>query len=131
MNRNIINPWKWQDELGFVQANNITDAERMLVCAGQTSVDANGTPKHEGDMHAQIQLCLDNLEAVLKQADMTLANVVRLNYYTTDVERFFEASDALTRRLAAAGCRPAATLLGIVRLAFPPLLVEIEATAIV
>jgi enamine deaminase RidA (YjgF/YER057c/UK114 family) len=55
---------------------------------------------------------------------------VRLNYYTTDVDRFFEEYDVLTARLAEFGCRPAATLLGVTRLAFPELLVEIEATAV-
>ena len=30
-----------------------------------------------------------------------------------------------------AGCRPASTLLGVARLAFPEMLVEIEATALV
>lgn len=130
MQRDIINPWKWQDPIGFVQANNVTGAQRMLICAGQTSVDADGIPTHTGDMHAQIHLCLDNLETVLKQAGMTLSNVVRLNYYTTDVDRFFAANDALAQRLSAADCRPAATLIGVMRLAFPPLLVEIEATAV-
>jgi enamine deaminase RidA (YjgF/YER057c/UK114 family) len=57
--------------------------------------------------------------------------VVRLNYYTTDVDRFFEAHDALVGRLAEAGCQPSSTLLGVTRLAFPELLVEIEATAVV
>lgn len=61
---------------------------------------------------------------------MKLANVVRLNYYTTDVDRFFAEHDALTKRLEAAACRPASTLLGVQRLAFPELLVEIEATAV-
>jgi enamine deaminase RidA (YjgF/YER057c/UK114 family) len=61
---------------------------------------------------------------------MTLANVVRLNYYTTDVDAFFAAAEQLGPRLAAAGCRPASTLLGVTRLAFPELLIEIEATAV-
>jgi enamine deaminase RidA (YjgF/YER057c/UK114 family) len=37
-------------------------------------------------MAAQVELALDNLEAVLTAADMTLGNVVRLNVYTTDVD---------------------------------------------
>ena len=57
--------------------------------------------------------------------------MVRLNYYTTDVDRFFEAHDAVVGRLAAAGCQPSGTLLGVSRLAFPELMVEIEATAVV
>jgi enamine deaminase RidA (YjgF/YER057c/UK114 family) len=128
--RKIINPWKWQDPLGFVQANEVRSFQRIVICAGQTSVDAEGKPMHEGNMHAQIHLALDNIETVLGQAGMNLSNVVRLNYYTTDVDRFFEANDALVKRLAEAGCHPASTLLGVVRLAFPALLVEIEAAAV-
>jgi enamine deaminase RidA (YjgF/YER057c/UK114 family) len=33
-------------------------------------------------------------------------------------------------RLKEAGCQPASTLLGVSRLAFPELMVEIEATAV-
>jgi enamine deaminase RidA (YjgF/YER057c/UK114 family) len=36
-------------------------------------------------MAAQLELTLDNLEAIVTAADMTLANIVRLNVYTTDV----------------------------------------------
>ena len=55
---------------------------------------------------------------------------MRLNYYTTDGDRFLESYDVIVTRLQAAGCRPASTLLGVARLAFPDLLVEIEATAV-
>jgi enamine deaminase RidA (YjgF/YER057c/UK114 family) len=80
-------------------------------------------------MRAQIVQALDNLETVLAQAGFGLPDVVRLNYYTTDLDAFFAAYDAVTSRLSQAGCRPASTLLGVARLAFPELLVEIEATA--
>lgn len=59
-----------------------------------------------------------------------MSNVVHLNYYTTDVDHFFEAYEAAAGRLAEAGCQPASTLLGVTHLAFPELLVEIEATAV-
>ena len=42
MERRIINPWAWQDQLGFVQANQISGAQRVLICAGQASMDAGG-----------------------------------------------------------------------------------------
>jgi enamine deaminase RidA (YjgF/YER057c/UK114 family) len=130
MERRVINPWTWQDALGFVQANEVTGAQRVLVCSGQASVDAEGRPVHVGDMPAQVGQALDNVETVLREAGLGWANVVRLNYYTTDVDRFLEAGAAWGGRLAAAGCRPASTLLGVTRLAFPDLLVEIEATAV-
>jgi enamine deaminase RidA (YjgF/YER057c/UK114 family) len=129
MDRRAVNPWTWQDEFGYVQANEVSGVERVLVCAGQTSVDADGQPLHEGDMGAQVGQALDNVEAVLTEAGFTLADVVRLNYYVTDVDAFLHAGELYGARLAQAGCRPAATLLGVARLAYPSLLVEIEATA--
>ena len=130
MERKVINPWAWQDQFGFVQANAISGFQRIVACAGQTATDADGNPQHAGDMQAQISMALDNLETVLRQAGFTLSDVVRLNYYTTDVERFLEAHQAgVITRLAGASCQPASTLLGVTRLAFPELLIEIEATA--
>jgi enamine deaminase RidA (YjgF/YER057c/UK114 family) len=66
---------------------------------------------------------------VLKAAGFGLANVVRLNYYTTDVDAFLSAGDVFASRLTAAGCQPSGALLGVAKLAFPGLMIEIEATA--
>ena len=128
MKRTPVNPWSWSLEFGFNQAEIVEGQSRVLVCAGQTAVDADGQPQHPGDMAAQISLALDNLEAVLKGADMTLANVVRLNMYTTDVDAFIQNAAAM-ERLGAANVMPPGTLLGVSRLAFPELMVELEATA--
>ncbi len=130
MERRIVNPWTWQDNLGFVQANEISGATRTLFCAGQGAADADGNIVHVGDMAGQIAQALDNVETVLTQAGFTLADVVRLNLYTTDVDGFFAAYGPMVQRLTEAGCRPAATLLGVTRLAFPEMLVEFEATAV-
>jgi enamine deaminase RidA (YjgF/YER057c/UK114 family) len=129
MERRIVNPWTWQDQFGFVQANEASGVERVLLCAGQTSVDPDGQPLHEGDMGAQVGQALDNLETVLREAGFALADVIRLNYYVTDVDAFIAAGETYGAKLAQAECRPASTLLGVARLAAPQLLVEIEATA--
>jgi|SRR5581483_1650482 len=131
MERRIVNPWTWQDAFGFVQGNMLSGGQRVLVCAGQASTDADGAAAHVGDMRAQTAQALDNLESVLTDAGFSFADVVRLNYFTTDVDRFLtEAAEVLGSRLAQAGCRPASTLLGVTRLAYPELLIEIEATAV-
>lgn len=130
MERKVINPWKWQDSLGFSQAIEIKEGQNVLYCAGQTSMSAEGAPLHAGDMRAQINLALDNLEAVLQEAGYSLSDVVRLNYYTTDVDQFFAAFEVAGVRLAQAKCQPSSTLLGVSRLAFTELLVEMEATAV-
>ena len=72
MEKQIINPWTWQDAFGFVQANQLKGVQNVLVCAGQTSNDADGNPLHAGDMRAQIAQTLDNLETVLRQAGLII-----------------------------------------------------------
>jgi enamine deaminase RidA (YjgF/YER057c/UK114 family) len=58
---------------------------------------------------------------------MTLANVVRLNVYTTDVDTLLQHFTVVTERFE--GKRFATTLLGVASLAGPDLLVALEATA--
>jgi enamine deaminase RidA (YjgF/YER057c/UK114 family) len=122
-----VNPWTWQDAFGFSQALEVTGSGRVLFCSGQAAVDANGTPLHAGDMPKQLAQAFDNLETVLKQAGMTLANVVRLNYYTTDVPAFLQATPHVVQRLG--GEKPPGTLLGVAALFHPDIVIEIEATA--
>lgn len=130
MERNAVNPWKWQDALGFAQAIEVGPAKRTLVCSGQTSVDGNGAPLHAGDMAAQLRQAIANLETVLSAGGFDLGDVVRLNYYTTDVDAFMQgAGGGGLARLAEVNIRPASTLLGVARLFHPDIMVEIEATA--
>ena len=88
MERRMVNPWTWQDNFGFSQAIEVSGARRTIFCAGQTSMDGEGTPVHLQDMRAQIGQAMDNLETVLREAGAGLSDVVRLNFYTTDVDRF-------------------------------------------
>ena len=50
-------------------------------------------------MAAQIELTFDNLEAVLADAGCTLADVVRLNIFTTDMDTLFGHLGRIARRL--------------------------------
>jgi enamine deaminase RidA (YjgF/YER057c/UK114 family) len=130
MEQRKINPWAWQNQFGFSQAIEVAGGNRVLYCAGQASVDEQGRPAHAGDMAAQIKQAFQNLDAVLKAAGFVLGDVVRLKYYTTDVQALLAAYEAVTSRLARGGCQPSSTLVGVASLAFPELLIEIEATAV-
>ena len=130
MSAEVFNPWSWQEQFGFVHGNLAPSGARTLYIAGQASVDGEGNPVHAGDMLAQVRQSLDNVEAVCREAGMTLADVVRINYYTTDIDAFFAAHDLLVERYAETGCKPVSTLLGVTRLAFPEMMVELEATAV-
>ena len=128
MQRTAINPWPWSLQVGYNQAEAVSGHTTQLYCAGQTAVDAEGKPQFAGDLGAQLGLALDNLQAVLDGAGMTLGNVVRLNIFTTDVDAFLAQLGVLHARLQ--GAAPPGTLLGVARLAYPELMVEIEATAV-
>ncbi len=128
--RTAINPVTWSAELGFNQGEVVSGHTRTLYCSGQTAMDGEGKPRHDGDMAAQLALSLDNLEAVLGEAGMSLANLVRLNVYTTDVDLLFPHYGVLASRLGAAGVAPATTMLGVTRLAVPGQMVELEGTAV-
>ncbi|GGW95578.1 enamine deaminase RidA [Streptomyces malachitofuscus] len=130
MERTAVNPVTWSMEMGFNQGELVSGHTRTLYCSGQTAMSADGTPVHEGDMAAQLALSLDNLEAVLAKAGMSLANLVQLNVYTTDVDLLFPHYGVLASRLGAAGVAPATTMLGVTRLAVPGQMVELEGTAV-
>ncbi|MDA1361420.1 RidA family protein [Glycomyces luteolus] len=130
MERTAVNPVEWSLELGFNQGELVAGHTRTLYCSGQTAMDGDGKPQHEGDMAGQLALSLDNLEAVLAAAGMSLANLVRLNVYTTDVDLLFPHYGVLAARLGAARVSPATTMLGVARLAVPGQMVELEGTAV-
>jgi hypothetical protein len=116
MERRSINPVLWSLKLGFDQAQLVEGHQRQLVCGGQDAVDAEGN--------------VDNLQDVLAAADMTLANLVRLNVYTTDFDELVKKWSSLADRFGNSDARFVTSLLGVTRLFTPELLVMLEATAV-
>jgi enamine deaminase RidA (YjgF/YER057c/UK114 family) len=125
-----INPQTWLDAFNINQAIEITGGQRVLYVSGQTSNDTSGAPMHPGDLVAQFKLAWKNLVEVLAAANMEPKNIVRLNFYTTDVDAFMAKAGEMVPVFAQAGCKPVSTLLGVARLFEPSIMVEIEATAV-
>lgn len=130
MERDAVNPVSWSVGMGFSQGEVVSGHSRTLYISGQTAMSKDGRPEHDGDMAAQLALSVDNVEAVLAEADMSLAHLVRLNVYTTDVDLLFQHYGVLAGRLGAAGVAPTTTVLGVTRLAVPGQMVELEGTAV-
>ncbi|MBT2489133.1 RidA family protein [Streptomyces sp. ISL-96] len=130
MERNAVNPVSWSVEMGFNQGEVVSGHSRTLYISGQTAMSSEGKPEHDGDMAAQLALSIDNVKAVLAEAGMSLANLVRLNVYTTDVDLLFQHYGVLAGQLGAAGVAPTTTMLGVTRLAIPGQMVELEGTAV-
>ena len=121
MERTPVNHVGWSVPFGFDQATLVSSPTRWLVCSGQTSIDADGNVAHVGDMEAQAGAAMRSLEALLAAADMTMDDVVRVTAYTTDIDAYLAQPNRWPHA--------AFTLIGVSRLAYPELMVELEAIA--
>ncbi len=130
MQRTTINPVAWSLEMGFNQGEVVSGHTRTLYCSGQTAMSGEGQSQHDGDIAAQLALSLENLEAVLAAADMSLTNLIRLNVYATDIDSLFPHYGALASKLGAAQVAPTTTMFEVARLAIPGQMVELEGTAV-
>src|SRR6187399_93342 len=74
-----------------------------------------------GDMRAQMEQTFKNLEACLKAAGASWADVVKTNTYVTDYEAFSKCSDVRMRHFGVAS--PTSTTIQISRLAQPEAMV--------
>jgi enamine deaminase RidA (YjgF/YER057c/UK114 family) len=128
MDRSDVNPWEWSKSFGFSQAVETRGAERILFCSGQTAIGGDGSPPSSSDMGDQVQKAFENLAAVIQAAGLTADDVVRVNYYATDVDELVAVLKPHASRFFGDNL-PASTLLGVDRLAFPELKIEIEVTA--
>lgn len=128
MARREINPWEWSKAFGFSQAVELTGFERLLVCSGQTGVGDDGSVPTSSDMAVQVQKAFDNIGTVLEQAGFSSADVLRVQYFTTDVDELISVLLPIAGKFFGTNL-PASTLLGVSRLAFPELKIEIEVLA--
>lgn len=104
---------------------------RQVHVAGTVAANADGELVGEDDMAAQARQVVENIETSLAAADAGLGDVVRITVFTTDVERYAAAGSGEVAAAFAETGQPAASLIGVDRLASPDYLLEIEATAVV
>ena len=123
-----INPWEWSKAFGFSQAVKLTEPGELLICSGQTAMGSDGSLPDSADMGDQVRVALDNVVAVLAAAGMTPQQIVKSKIYTTDVDACVGVIGVEAQRILGSSL-PASTLIGVSRLAFPELKVEIEVTA--
>jgi 2-iminobutanoate/2-iminopropanoate deaminase len=102
---------------------------KTIYIAGQLARDGEGNIVGKGDMRAQMEQTFKNLEACLKAAGATWADVVKTNTYVTDYPEFSKHSDVRIRYFGIAV--PTSTTIQISRLAQPEAMVEIEMIAVV
>ncbi|WP_428539056.1 RidA family protein [Rhodopila sp.] len=112
----------------YAQALTAEDARTLVFIAGQVDYDANGGCAHPGDFKAQAHAALAALKSQIEAGGGTLANVVKVTTYITDMR--YRADYGPIRTEFFGPKMPPHTLIGVASLAAPEYLIEIEAIAV-
>jgi len=128
MDKTQINPWAWQNRLGFSQAWRVDGAEAVVFVAGQGPVSSEGDLVGDGDFEAQVRQTLENLRTVLEAAGASLDSIVKLTVFLTDIGLLREYGRIRGELLE--GPPPASTAVQVGALAIPGMMIEVEAVAV-
>src|SRR3954453_18866305 len=101
-------------------------AGRMVFASGQLGVSPNDNVPEEAE--AQAILCFENIKAILAEANMAFADVVRFTAYVTD-RAYFPVYGAVRSRYVT-GNAFASTLVIVLGFTRPEFKVEVEITAV-
>jgi 2-iminobutanoate/2-iminopropanoate deaminase len=109
----------------YIHALEIREPRRWLYVAGTMGLRENGTAP--ATLDEQLRLIWNNIAVILADADMTVANIVRITSYLRD-PAYAAANGAARER--ALGSRRVPTTAVVVQTLDPSWLVEIEAIAV-
>jgi enamine deaminase RidA (YjgF/YER057c/UK114 family) len=112
---------------GFSHA--VTGRGRWVAIAGQVALDDADQLVGAGDLEAQARQVFANLSRALAAAGASFADVVKLNYYVTDISQL-PVARAVRDEYVDTSRPPASTAVQVSALAMPELMIEIEAWAI-
>ena len=99
---------------------------KHVIISGTASIDRAGRTVHPGDVLCQLDRALENVEALLQQADATLRDVSMLIVYVRDPSDLDAAQRVMSQRFAAVPLQ-----IVIARVCRPEWLIEIECQAVV
>ena len=132
MPKEYINPpslFRSRDH-GFSQAV-AASGTRTLYMSGQTAWDANRQLVGGTDLADQARQAVRNVQALVEAGGGTISDVVSLRIYVVNYgPAKAEAVGSVLRESFSSPARPATTWIGVVSLADPGFLIEIEATAV-
>ena len=121
------NPPELSTPTGYTHVLEVTGPAKMVYIAGQIALDKDGKVVGGNDMKAQAEQVFKNLEAALKAAGATFADVVKMNTYITDMDKAPAVREVRARYFGST--TPASTLVQVVKLARPEFMLEIEVVA--
>jgi 2-iminobutanoate/2-iminopropanoate deaminase len=117
----------------FSDVVTVSGPNTMIFLAGVGAEDENGTIGtilYPGDVLGQCRYAFDKIKKTLARHRATVADIVKIVTYVTDIRSAPIYFKCLSEALGDAP-RPAHTFLNINQLAHPGMLVEIDVTAVV
>jgi len=101
----------------------------LLFVSGQAAIDERGQLVGVGDFDAQAERTFTNLRQVLEAGGSSLANVVKVTIFLTDMSNFARIVELRGKWFSEP--YPADSIIQVSALALPELDIEIEAIAVV
>ena len=98
---------------------------KLAFVSGQVSMDRDGLLVGRGDFEAQTRQVFQNLLLILREIGGNLEDVVKLNAYTTVPEQI-QVYLKVRNEFVSRKNPPASTFVGVVALASPDFLIEVE-----
>ena len=112
----------------YSQAIKVPAGQTMLFLSGQVAYDKDGGVACRGDFKGQARGAFEAIKALLESQGGTMANIVKLTTYVTDMRYRVDLAPLREEFLGKKG--PASTLVEISALAHPDWMIEIEAIAV-
>jgi 2-iminobutanoate/2-iminopropanoate deaminase len=114
-NRRIVQTSEAPAAVGRYSQGLVTSAP-LLFCSGQIPLDPGTGELVEGGAGEQTTRCLENLDAVCRQAGTSLARAVRVGVFCTDLAGDWADVNAAYERFFAGGDPPARAAVGVAAL---------------
>jgi enamine deaminase RidA (YjgF/YER057c/UK114 family) len=132
MSKQIINPPGLAAPVGFNHGILVTGG-RLLFLAGQDASDAEGRIVAPGELLAQFEQVLRNLQAVVEAAGGTMQDIVKLNVYVVNRDAYRANLKPLGERFRAyfGSYYPAMALFEVSGLFQEEALIEMEGFAVI
>jgi 2-iminobutanoate/2-iminopropanoate deaminase len=124
--KKVVTPKNLHRPFGYAHAIKV---DKTLYISGQIPLDMDMNVVGKNDMAAQTELVYGNLKKVLEDAGGGMTNIVMLNIYCTDIERFDKETRGIRKKYFG-DYYPAVTAVEVKRLYHPDYMIEVEAVAV-